>query len=601
MTRSARTALRRGWEALRPDADLREVFEQESAAANVRNGRLAFPVLIAMHVVFVVLFSRTAAPTPAHAAWLTWLARIHGALLVWAVAALVATRNARSPRTGIVIGDTSGAVYLLATALMVVNVLPIQPNLNMFTVAAMGTAYIVRVRPRVYLAAIGAGAAIVAGGLFRYVAEPSLRSAHFGSLAVIVGMSLVGYTVVRVMRLRELRARHLVEKMNVDLEGRVASQIQEITERAKQIDELNVQLNQQVRERSRELSMALARLADEHQRLAPGTVLGDRVEIEARIGEGGMGAVYRARDLVTGGTVAVKVVQAGSVNELDGLYRFLREAQALASLTHPAIVRSFHVDVADDGRLFQVMELVNGQTLQAWLDRDGSLDVPAAARLGAVLGDALANAHAAGIVHRDVKPANVMLTSASPGIKLLDFGVSKLRDARAASAGGRSPDAARASHGRTEGNVIGTPEFLSPEQIQDPANVGDRADVYALGLVLYRAITGRPPYDTVSARSWLVAHVAQPPEEITTVVLGVDREVASTVMACLGKTPEQRPSAREVARSLATCADRLGCPSLESLWGRAPLLPPHEPAPEHHRTGVKHAEITGRRTLKVVR
>ncbi len=283
----------------------------------------------------------------------------------------------------------------------------------------------------------------------------------------------------------------------------------------------------------------------------------------------------------------VKVVQAGSVNELDGLYRFLREAQALASLTHPAIVRSFHVDVADDGRLFQIMELVSGETLQAWLDREGPLRAPVAARLGAVLADALANAHAAGVVHRDVKPANVMLTSASPGIKLLDFGVSKLRDARAA-------------HGRTTGNVIGTPEFLSPEQIGDPANVGDRADVDALGLVLYLALSGRPPYDTVSARSWLVAHVVQPPERITAVVKDIDPGVASIVMACLRKAPEERPSATDVARSLAACADRLGCAALESLW-RPVSRPSERPSPEPPITGVQAAEAPNRRTLKVVR
>jgi serine/threonine-protein kinase len=381
--------------------------------------------------------------------------------------------------------------------------------------------------------------------------------------------------------------RRQVEKLNANLEERVASQVEEITKHTKEIVQLNEQLNQQVKERSRELSMALARLAEDHQALAPGAVLGDRVEIEARIGEGGMGAVYRGRDLVTSGAVAVKVVQAGSANELDGLYRFLREAQALASLAHPAIVRSFHVDVADDGRLFQIMELVSGETLQAWLDREGPLRAPVAARLGAVLADALANAHAAGVVHRDVKPANVMLTSESPGLKLLDFGVSKLRDARAA-------------HGRTTGNVIGTPEFLSPEQIGDPENVGDRADVYALGLVLYLALSGRPPYDTVSARSWLVAHVVQPPERITAVVKGIDPDVGSIVMGCLRKVPEERPSATDVARSLAACADRLGCAALESLW-RPGSRPPERPSPEPPITGVQRAETPSRRTLKVVR
>ena len=591
MSRSVRSAVRDVKAALGlGDAETRAAFERESAQINARNTKLALPALAALLVVMIWVFARASAPTPAHAAWLLWLTRMHAGLLAGAIVAWIALRTSRSPRVGIVVGESAGAVYLIVTSLMVVNVLPVQPNMNMFTAAAMGTAYIVHMRPRVYAAALLAGTGIVTAGIFRYLHEPSLRSAHLGSLVVVTTMSFVGFAVVRVMRLRELRGRQIIEKMNADLEGRVASQIEEISARAKEVVELNEQLNQQVKERSRELSMALARLAEEHQHLAPGTVLGDRVEVETRIGEGGMGAVYRARDLVTGGAVAVKVVQAGSVNELDGLYRFLREAQALASLTHPAIVRSFHVDVADDGRLFQVMELVLGRTLQAWLDHEGPLPVPAAARLGAVLADALANAHEAGIVHRDVKPANVMLTSASPGLKLLDFGVSKLRDARAA-------------HGRTEGNVIGTPEFLSPEQIHDPEHVGDRADVYALGLVLYRAITGRPPYDTASARSWLVAHVAQPPEDITRVVAGIDPDVAATVMRCLEKAPEDRPSAAEIARELAGCADRLACPSLESIWG-APPPEPNRPAPEPRRTGIVRSSgpsTPGRRTLRIVR
>src|SRR5262249_23590919 len=159
---------------------------------------------------------------------------------------------------------------------------------------------------------------------------------------------------------------------------------------AQEIDGLNVQLNEKIRERSRELSKALARLAEGHRDLEPGAVLGGRVEIEAWIAQGGVGGVYRGGGLVTGKTGAGKAGQAGSANELDGLYRFLREVQAMASVTHRAIVRSIHVDVTEDGRLFQVMELVEGETLESHLARMGKVTTPVAARLIGVLADALA-------------------------------------------------------------------------------------------------------------------------------------------------------------------------------------------------------------------
>jgi len=595
-------AVRRARDALRRlitfgDADAREAFDREASAYNLRNLRILLPLTSCLHVISIASFVGAEPESPAHASWLTWLVRFHVMFLVGSLSMGVAAYRARAasapaagastPLVGVRLGDAAAMMYVLGTACISANAQQVHPNMNSFTVGTLAAAYFVQPRGRYYISSLFVGTTVVCGAILSAHPERTMRTAQLMSLLVVVAVSAVAYFSMRALRVRELSARLQVERLNADLEHRVAEQVDKITLNAKEIVQLNEQLNQKVHDRSRELSMALARLAEDHHALAPGTVLGDRVEIEARIGEGGMGAVYRARDLVTSGPVAVKVVQAGSANELDGLYRFLREAQALASLTHPAIVRSFHVDVADDGRLFQVMELVSGETLQSRIDREGTLPVAAAARLGAVLADALANAHAAGIVHRDVKPANVMLTTTSPGIKLLDFGVSKLRDARAA-------------HGRTDGNVIGTPEFLSPEQIGDPANVGDRADVYALGLVLYLAISGRPPYDTVSARSWLVAHVVQPPERIALVVKDIDPDVASTVMACLRKAPEERPSASEVARSLAACADRLGCAALESLWQPAGS-PPERPSPEPPITGVQRSTTPGRRTLKVVR
>ena len=321
--------------------------------------------------------------------------------------------------------------------------------------------------------------------------------------------------------------------------------------------------------------MALTRLCEGHQPLAPGVVLGGRVEIQAWIGQGGMGAVYRGRDRVTGGTVAVKVVQASSASELDGLYRFLREAETLATVAHPAVVRPIHVDVSEDGRLFQIMELVEGTTLETCLARAGTLPPRAVSRLGAVLADALGAVHAAGVVHRDVKPGNVMLTRTAPGLKLVDFGISKVWDAPS-----------RESQGR----VLGTPGFLSPEQLDAPDRVAAPTDVYALGVLLYLSLSGHLPFDAESARSVIFTRLLGAPVDIVKWVPGLDPALALTVMTCLHRDPARRPPARALAETLSRGADAAGAPPLEALLLSFP------PAPEARASAprcVPTLDVTG--------
>lgn len=574
------------------DAGLRESFLVESRARNARVVGRVLPVMGILHVVSIVVFSRSPALTPEQGAWLAWLVRIHIALLGFAVVASLVALLDRFPRIRAHVGDTVGVLYILGTALISANAQRAHPNLTSITFGSLAIALLLNITPALFLLAILAGGALVAAASIHFGQAGATAAADRMSLLAVIVISTAAFFASRNLRRREHRARHEVERLNAELEERVAAQVHEIVARAQEVTELNTQLNHKVRERSRELTMALARLAADHEGLPEGTVLGDRVQIERPIGQGGMGAVYRARDLATGKTVAVKVVQAGSANELDDLYRFLREAQALASLTHPAIVRSVHVDVADDGRLFQVMELVHGESLQSHIDREERLSSLHVARLGSVLAHGLAAAHAAGIVHRDVKPANVMLTPAAPGLKLLDFGISKLRDARHQA-------------GATQGAVIGTLEFLSPEQVESPGQVTDRADVYQLGLVLYLCLTGRLPYDVKSARSWLVAHTLHPPEDLARLVPDVHPDVARLVMACLAKTPGDRPAAAAVARALAAVADAAGVPALEDLGlcaraesGQAPSSVPVIQAPS---TGIRSATQPWRRTMKARR
>jgi serine/threonine protein kinase len=239
-----------------------------------------------------------------------------------------------------------------------------------------------------------------------------------------------------------------------------------------------------------------------------------------------MGTVYRAHDRLLGRAVAVKVISRGG--DPMSLQRFLREVEVMAEIDHPAVVRSFHVDVSEDGHLFQAQELVDGEALDRVQSRRRVLPPEHVASIGSVLAEALAAAHALGVVHRDVKPSNVILTGAAPGLKLLDFGISKLR------AHGDAP------HTRT-GAVVGTPAFMAPEQTAEPESASEAVDVYALGVTLLLLLTGRLLVPGALASTFLSD-------------AGVSGPLADAVRQCLGGDPRSRPSADQLRVRLAALA-----------------------------------------------
>jgi eukaryotic-like serine/threonine-protein kinase len=514
------------------DAGTRRAFADEARESNAHTVRWVVLFLGPLHAIVIAVALSLHETEPARVAWLSWLTGINALLLGAGMLGAFVAWRCRPAALFRALGDVGGAVYLLGTAAISANAQRAHSNVSVFVIAAFFTGFRLRMRPPVYLLSLLAGVALLMTCMARFRSETALRATDYVTLLAVASLSLFAFFLTRGMRFRELQARC-------------------------QVQELNAQLNEKIRERSRELSMALARLAEGHRELDPGTVLGGRVELEASLGRGGMGIVYRGHDLLTGKAVAVKVVQAGSTHELDELYRFLREARIVASVTHPAIVRSIHVDVSEDGRLFQMMELVEGETLAAHLSRAGVLSPPVAARLGAVLAEALATAHQAGVVHLDVKPSNVILSRTKPGLKLLDFGISRLRDVRATSGG-------------AEGRIVGTPEFLSPEQVNHPSSVDDRADVYALGLVLYMAMAGRMPFDASSPPEWVLAHGLHAPHDLQERVPGIDPEIARVVMSCLRKDPDKRPAASAVAAMLGVLAETAKVPPLEALDLGAP-------------------------------
>ena len=274
--------------------------------------------------------------------------------------------------------------------------------------------------------------------------------------------------------------------------------------------------------------------------MAPHQILADRYELGALLGRGGMGSVYTAQDLVLGRKVAVKVLDVAQV-PAEAVQRFRREARILASLSHPHIVTVFDFG-ADDETVWLVMELLAGPDLSQWLTEQGVMPVPLVLTLAQQVASALAEAHAAGIVHRDVKPANVML-AADGHCKLLDLGIARL-------VGATDTHAALTQTGM----ILGSVPFLAPEVISGRPS-GPAGDLYGLGGVLFTLLTGRPPFqgDTLTATlaQHLHASVAPPSTERS----GVSVELDALVAALLAKQPQDRPTAQQAADWLARLAD----------------------------------------------
>jgi serine/threonine-protein kinase len=258
-----------------------------------------------------------------------------------------------------------------------------------------------------------------------------------------------------------------------------------------------------------------------------------------QLGHGGMSVVWRARDTVLERTVAVKVLAGRHAQDPESRKRIRDEARAAAMLSHPNIAHVYDYGESDENGLctpYVVMELVRGGTLQQRLAA-GPLPPRFAMRVAAEVAAALAAAHADGLVHRDIKPANVMVAPA--GAKVVDFGI-----AAAISPGGA---------GKSAFEVFGTPAYLAPERLTDDA-VAPASDVYALGVLLYRLLSGHSPWSADTTTQMLTAHIYIEPEPLAPLPEVPDYIVA-LCNRCLSKDPTQRPNAREAAAMLAQGAD----------------------------------------------
>lgn len=285
----------------------------------------------------------------------------------------------------------------------------------------------------------------------------------------------------------------------------------------------------------------------------PGTVLDDAYRLDAIIGQGGFGAVYRGTHLALERPVAIKVLRPTVLQESPEAYaRFRLEGITACRISHPNAVEVLDFGVSSSGIPYLVMELLHGHTVGWVLDDCGRLSLDRAAPIVAAVAEALGEAHGAGIVHRDVKPENVFLHQTSHGevVKVVDFGIAKLMDV---------PTASELSGLTETGTFVGTPDYMAPERLLDDDYDG-KADVYSLAVMAYRMLAGVLPFRCGAGRGLAAAAVSRlttQPVRLGDVLPDIPAAVEEAVMNSLCLDPAKRPAAREFG-AVFTHAARVG-------------------------------------------
>ena len=301
-------------------------------------------------------------------------------------------------------------------------------------------------------------------------------------------------------------------------------------------------------------------------------VLAGRYRLKRLIAQGGMAEVWEAVDDILGRPVAVKILHSHLAADESFRERFRREAIAAARLAHPNVVATFDTGT-DEGITFIVMELVEGSTLRQVLNETGAMAPGRIVHIGAQVADALHYAHRAGVVHRDVKPANILICP-DGRVKVADFGIAKAVEES-------EPDRPTPSEALTgTGSIIGTAQYLAPEQVDGRA-VDGRTDVYALGVVLYEVLCGRPPFTGDTDMAVALKHITTTPPTPGAIRAGIPRALEEIVLRAMSKAPESRYQSAEELRSALLSVD-LRAGEATAVVAAPPPPPPPPPRRIEH-------------------
>jgi eukaryotic-like serine/threonine-protein kinase len=310
-----------------------------------------------------------------------------------------------------------------------------------------------------------------------------------------------------------------------------------------------------------------------------GKILGNFV-VTAPLGEGGMGEVFLAEHRRMGRKVAIKLLRPQYSVDPAAVERLFNEARATSMISHPGIVQIFDCDLYE-GRAYLVMEFLEGQSLRKYIANWTSPDVTHIVWLSSQIASALQAAHEKGIIHRDLKPDNVFLTDHQGmqppfQVKVLDFGIAKLRDA-----------SSQGAHLTGTGMLLGTPLYMSPEQCRGNGTVDDRSDIYSLGCMMFEMFAGAPPFQSAATGELIAAHLYAPPPLLQELAPNTPAWLCELVAQMLSKSPSDRPqSMLQVQKALAASGAR---ESFEGSVGRTLVLPPS-------RSAGTHPELSAPRT-----
>lgn len=482
--------------------------------------------------------------------------------------ALLATRGAGSYASRRAVANLLSLQALMVGAWLGINAQRLNGNVSVFVFLSVVVGALFRHRPADVALVFSLPTLVALVGIAQSTSSHALRFSALTNVAIATAFGvLVSYfnrenakrQFVLSARLEDNnaeleRSRAALAQLNASLREQVRDQVKEIVEHADEIKRLNTVLRQSVVEQARQLRRMLVGVrAATPSEIAVGSVLDGRVELLSPLGAGGSSDVFLGFDRRLDRQVVVKILRATSATSARStLERFVAEAELATRVEHPAVVAPIYVGVSEGGRLFHLFDYVDGVVLSE-VHKRCSFAPNELLRLIAGVAEALHAAHERAVIHRDVKPSNILLSTKAPGVFVLDFGIAKL-------------DAPDESHEALteQGELLGTPLFMAPEQVIEPESVRPSADVYGLGMVWLDLLQGIPRVEGLTRIAVALRRLRDPSPKLAQ-SYGYSESVLALFYAMVSSDPSLRPSASRVAAELNAEADRLGVESATGL------------------------------------